>query len=62
MARLRSLTKPRIMVLLLITAAAGMFVGAGGVPDLADLAVVLVGGALACGGRQRLEPLPGPGH
>ena len=50
-----ALTKPRIMVLLLVTAAAGMFVGAGGVPDLADLAVVLVGGALACGGASALN-------
>ena len=31
-----ALTKPRIMVLLLITAAAGMFVGAGGLPNLPD--------------------------
>ncbi len=50
-----ALTKPRIMVLLLVTAAAGMFVGAGGVPDLADLAVVLAGGALACGGASALN-------
>ena len=50
-----ALTKPRIMLLLLITAAAGMFVGAGGVPDLADLAVVLVGGALASGGASALN-------
>ena len=50
-----ALTKPRIMVLLLVTAAAGMFVGAGGVPDLADLAVVLVGGALASGGASALN-------
>ena len=50
-----ALTKPRIMVLLLVTAAAGMFVGAGGVPDLADLSVVLVGGALACGGASALN-------
>ncbi len=50
-----ALTKPRIMVLLLITAAAGMFVGAGGVPDLANLAVVLVGGALASGGASALN-------
>ena len=50
-----ALTKPRIMLLLLITAAAGMFVGAGGVPDLGDLAVVLVGGALASGGASALN-------
>ncbi len=50
-----ALTKPRIMLLLLITAAAGMFVGAGGMPDLADLAIVLVGGALASGGASALN-------
>jgi protoheme IX farnesyltransferase len=50
-----ALTKPRIMLLLLITAAAGMFVGAGGMPNLADLAVVLVGGALASGGASALN-------
>ncbi|MGA9636647.1 MAG: heme o synthase [Solirubrobacterales bacterium] len=50
-----TLTKPRIMVLLLITAAAGMFVGAQGVPDLWQLAAVLVGGALACAGASALN-------
>ena len=50
-----ALTKPRIMVLLLITAAAGMFVGAGGLPNLAQLAVVLAGGALACAGASALN-------
>jgi protoheme IX farnesyltransferase len=50
-----ALTKPRIMLLLLITAAAGMFVGAGGVPNLPELAVVLAGGALASGGASALN-------
>jgi protoheme IX farnesyltransferase len=50
-----TLTKPRIMVLLLITAAAGMFVGAGGMPELSQLAVVIAGGALACGGASALN-------
>jgi protoheme IX farnesyltransferase len=50
-----ALTKPRIMVLLLITAAAGMFVGAQGVPRLAQLAVVIAGGALACAGASALN-------
>ena len=50
-----ALTKPRIMVLLLITAAAGMFVGARGLPDLPQLAVVLAGGALACAGASALN-------
>ena len=34
-----TLTKPRIMSLLLLTGACGMFVGRGGVPPLGDLAV-----------------------
>jgi heme o synthase len=45
-----TLTKPRIMSLLLLTGACGMFVGEGGVPPLGDLAVLLVGLGLACGG------------
>ena len=50
-----TLTKPRIMSLLLLTGACGMFVGAGGVPNLADLAALLVGLALACGGASALN-------
>jgi protoheme IX farnesyltransferase len=50
-----TLTKPRIMVLLLVTGAAGMFVGAGGVPVLRDLAAMLAGLALACGGASALN-------
>jgi protoheme IX farnesyltransferase len=50
-----TLTKPRIMSLLLLTGAAGMFVGADGVPPLADLAVMLAGLALACGGASALN-------
>jgi heme o synthase len=50
-----TLTKPRIMSLLLLTGAAGMFVGAGGVPPLPDLAVTLVGLGLACGGASALN-------
>src|SRR5215204_4087711 len=50
-----TLTKPRIMSLLLITGAGGMFVGAGGVPPLGALAVMLVGLALACGGASALN-------
>jgi protoheme IX farnesyltransferase len=51
------LTKPRIMSLLLLTAAAGMFAGAQGVPDLGKLAALLVGGALASGGASALNHL-----
>jgi len=50
-----TLTKPRIMSLLLLTGAAGMFVGAGGVPDGTALAAMLLGLALACGGASALN-------
>jgi heme o synthase len=50
-----SLTKPRIMSLLLVTGAGGMFVGAGGVPSAVDLSVMLAGLALACGGASALN-------
>jgi heme o synthase len=50
-----TLTKPRIMSLLLLTGAAGMFVGAGGAPPAGDLAVLLAGLALACGGASALN-------
>jgi heme o synthase len=50
-----TLTKPRIMSLLLLTGAAGMFVGAQGVPPLGDFGVMLVGLGLACGGASALN-------
>jgi heme o synthase len=50
-----TLTKPRIMSLLLVTGAGGMFVGEGGVPPLGDLGVMLLGLALACGGASALN-------
>jgi protoheme IX farnesyltransferase len=50
-----TLTKPRIMSLLLLTGVCGMFVGAQGVPPLGDLAVLVVGLALACGGASALN-------
>jgi heme o synthase len=50
-----ALTKPRIMSLLLLTGVAGMFVGAGGVPDLGLLAATIVGLGLACGGASALN-------
>ena len=52
-----TLTKPRVMSLLLLTGAAGMFVGAGGVPEPARLAVMVAGLALACGGASALNHL-----
>ena len=50
-----TLTKPRVMTLLLLTGACGMFVGAGGVPAVGDLAPMLAGLALACGGASALN-------
>ena len=50
-----TLTKPRIMSLLLLTGAGGMFVGAGGVPDLGLFTATMVGLALACGGASALN-------
>jgi protoheme IX farnesyltransferase len=50
-----TLTKPRIMTLLLLTGVCGMFVGARGVPPLGDLAAMLGGLALACGGASALN-------
>jgi protoheme IX farnesyltransferase len=50
-----ALTKPRIMTLLLLTGAAGVFAGAEGAPDPALLAATLVGLGLACGGASALN-------
>ncbi|MBV8597435.1 MAG: protoheme IX farnesyltransferase [Actinobacteria bacterium] len=50
-----TLTKPRVMSLLLLTGAAGAFVGAGGAPAPATFAVTIVGLALACGGAAALN-------
>ncbi len=50
-----TLTKPRIMTLLLLTGAAGMFVGAQGVPPLWLFGVTMTGLALACGGASALN-------
>ena len=50
-----TLTKPRIMTLLLLTGAGGMFVGEQGVPPLGLFGVTMVGLALACGGASALN-------
>jgi protoheme IX farnesyltransferase len=50
-----TLTKPRIMTLLLLTGICGMFVGARGVPGLGALAAMTFGLALACGGASALN-------
>jgi heme o synthase len=50
-----TLTKPRIMSLLLLTGVCGMFIGAQSVPPLGDLVVLVVGLGLACGGASALN-------
>jgi protoheme IX farnesyltransferase len=50
-----TLTKPRIMSLLLLTGGAGAFVGASGVPAWGAFAAMLAGLALACGGASALN-------
>jgi heme o synthase len=50
-----TLTKPRVMSLLLLTGGAAVFVGAGGVPALSVFALTMVGLALACGGSAALN-------
>jgi heme o synthase len=50
-----TLTKPRIMTLLLLTGGAGAFVGAQGVPAWGAFAATMAGLALACGGASALN-------
>jgi protoheme IX farnesyltransferase len=50
-----TLTKPRIMTLLLLTGLCGMLVGAGGLPELWLVAATMGGLALACGGASALN-------
>ncbi len=50
-----TLTKPRIMSLLLLTGACGMVVGAGGWPGTGSFVVTMAGLALACGGASALN-------
>ncbi len=50
-----TLTKPRIMSLLLVTGACGMVAGAHGWPGTEQFAVATVGLALACGGASALN-------
>jgi len=50
-----TLTKPRIMTLLLLTGACGMVVGGRGVPAPGRLGLMLLGLALACGGASALN-------
>jgi len=50
-----TLTKPRVMSLLLLTGGAAIFVGAEGVPAFDTFALTLIGLALACGGAGALN-------
>jgi protoheme IX farnesyltransferase len=50
-----TLTKPRIMTLLLLTGACGMVVGARGLPSATRFGSMLLGLALACGGASALN-------
>src|SRR5215831_12364589 len=50
-----TLTKPRIMTLLLLTGACGMVVGAQGLPSASLFAATMVGLALACGGASAIN-------
>ena len=50
-----TLTKPRIMTLLLLTGGAGAFVGARGVPTWSTFVLTMAGLALACGGASALN-------
>lgn len=50
-----SLTKPPIVILLLVTALGGMFLAAQGQPALSIVLLVCVGGALAAGGANAIN-------
>jgi protoheme IX farnesyltransferase len=50
-----TLTKPRIMSLLVLTAVCAMVAAAGGAPATVPLAALVIGGALACGGASALN-------
>jgi protoheme IX farnesyltransferase len=50
-----TLTKPRIMSLLLLTALGAMFVGAEGAPSASLVALTMAGLAFACGGASALN-------
>ena len=50
-----TLTKPRIMSLLVLTSVCAMVAAAGGAPRLDALVALVVGGALACGGASALN-------
>src|SRR5438128_4421750 len=55
-----TLTKPRIMSLLVLTAVCAMIAAAHGRPSLEALAALVAGGALACGGASALNHVLDP--
>src|SRR5215475_5874795 len=50
-----TLTKPRIMSLLVLTAVCAMVAAAGGAPELVPLTALVIGGGLSCGGASALN-------
>src|SRR6185503_9626481 len=54
-ADLVSLTKPRVVLMILVTTVVGYYVGLGGAPDYARLVHLLVGTLLAAGGTLALN-------
>ena len=50
-----ALTKPKIIILLLITSLGGMFLAEKGIPEIGLMATVLVGGALAAAGANAIN-------
>jgi protoheme IX farnesyltransferase len=54
-ARYFSVTKPKIIILLLITALSGLFLAAQGLPDPLISMAVMVGGAFASGGANAIN-------
>ena len=50
-----ALTKPAIILLLVVTALGSMFFAARGLPSLSEMALVVVGGGLAAGGANALN-------
>ena len=50
-----TLTKPRIMSLLVLTSVCAMIAASGGAPAALHLVALVVGGGLACGGASALN-------
>ena len=50
-----ALTKPKIIILLLITAVGGLFLASDGIPGAIVTLSVIIGGSLAAGGANALN-------